>query len=44
MSFLKLKMFSLCLNQVELDVLTLYISTTKLFVLSVVYTCQNVVN
>jgi len=31
-----MKMFSLCLNQVELAVFTLYISTTKLLVQSVV--------
>jgi len=33
-----MKIFSLCLNQDELAILTLYISTTKLFVQSVMYT------
>jgi len=40
---MKLKMFSFCSNQVELPVFTLYISTSKLLVQSVVYTYQNVV-
>jgi len=38
-----LKMFSMCLNQFKLTVFTLYISTTKLLLQSVVYTCQKIV-
>jgi len=42
-TILVLKMFSLCLNQVKLTVFTLYISTNKLLLQSVVYSCQKVV-
>jgi len=35
-------MFSFCSNQVELAVLTLYISTNKLLVQSAVYIIQNI--
>jgi len=38
--FLKLKMFSLSLNQVKMALLTLYMLTTKLLVRSVGYTFQ----
>jgi len=38
-----LKKLTLCLNEVELAVLTLYMSTTKLLVQSVVYTYLKVV-
>jgi len=37
-TFFKLTIFSMCSNQVELAVLTLFISTTKLLVQSVVST------
>jgi len=41
--FLKLKMFTMCLNQSECAVLTLFVSITQLLVQSVVYTYQKLV-
>jgi len=42
-TFKKIKLFVLFLNQVELTVFTLYISATKIFLQSVVYFYQKVV-
>jgi len=41
-TYFKLKMFLMCLNQVNLTVLTLFVSMTNLLVQSVVYTYQQV--